>query len=255
MIKYLFILLLLISCARQKKSATVEQPVTYDTVSQVEALEGVESVDMVGEGKAGGVPGSRDYDPPKKSTPPVYMDMSKEADPVFVSPDKPKTGNLVYDIPDTMKYMNIYQVVVRIDRTPKKEFVFEGLTDPVEATIRTSDVMEVELIDPTEKSFSIVRINNPQQIVDTIDYTQWVFDVVPLRSGSLKLKVVVSIISNGNKKQVVYSDDVTVTSNIVALAKVQTKTFFEKHWKWVMTVIVIPFVIWFYNSKKKKNDK
>lgn len=163
-------------------------------------------------------------------------------------------GKLVYDIPDTMQYKKEYHVVVRIHRDRKCLFIYEGLDNPKEGLIRTGDIMEVTLTDPTGEAFFINKINEGSQIVDSSDFTEWVFHVRPLRSGELKLFLVASIISSGAKRDIVHQNVVYVKTSVQQIVTEQTAGFFFLHWKWLLTALVIPFVIFLLKRRKEENS-
>ena len=163
-------------------------------------------------------------------------------------------GNFVYRIPPIMRVRETYQVIARISRSEVN--IYENLNGEVkQTTVPLTESMEVKLIDPSSddnKQFSIVADNVAVQLVDSTDtYTQWSWDVTPLRSGSANLKLVVSIIRDGKTKQTVYEDPVRVEINPVE----QAKFWFQNYWQWALTTLLIPFGKWLYDRlKKKKSD-
>lgn len=162
------------------------------------------------------------------------------------------TGRVAYDIPDTMKVMTSYTVTLRISKS--KSIVV--LTDDMTGTVRTSVIpvtqtMEVKLVDPM-KAFDIVADNDGEQFIDdSTTYTQWSWTVTPLKPGSSKLKIVIAIVRNGSKKETVYEDSILVQRDVVK----QTGTFFEKYWQWLIGTLILPFGIWLYKKRDKKDDK
>jgi hypothetical protein len=88
-------------------------------------------------------------------------------------------------------------------------------------------------------------------MIEDSGYTEWVYTVTPLRTGKHSLNLVVSIIKEGNKKETVYNDLVYIRSN----PKEVIKGFWERNWQWAFSTILIPLIIWFYNKRKKKNEK
>ena len=93
--------------------------------------------------------------------------------------------------------------------------------------------MEVNLIDSSpsdNKMFDIVQNNKGVQLVeDNEEYTQWTWDITPVRSGKTKLKIVISIIRDGVANETVYEDTVVVRADV-------TKTvpfFISQYWKWI----------------------
>lgn len=163
-----------------------------------------------------------------------------------------KIGTLVYHVPDTMVSKKTYIIKVRINRDTSDNKIIENIDPNIkQSIIKTTPKMEVVIIDPSpdnNKSFIIVKSNDDAQLVDNDEYTEWVYGITPLKNGKLKLNIVVSIIRDGNKKQVVYSDNVYVKSNPTA----NIVTFIGENWKWIISTIIIPLVIWWWNRKRKK---
>lgn len=168
-------------------------------------------------------------------------------------------GQIVYKIPDTMLIRKTYQITVRIAKgTDDIKIVEEYRGKVTTRIIKTSSVMEVLLVDPSpedRKSFEITKINNDIQMIDSVGYTEWIFSITPIHTGRYKLNLIVSIIRNDSKKQIVYTDKIYVRSN----ASAQIQTFWEKNWNWTFDTILIPLItfafgIWFANRRKKKKS-
>lgn len=197
-------------------------------------------------------------DPTSTSTPTStvleskYESKSKSLPPQSTSASN-KNGQLVYSMPDTMTVGASYKVVVRIINTNKESLITinEGLSmvSKIEH-IRTSSTMQVELNDP-DKSFTISKSNSSEiQIVDSVEYTEWIFNVIPSKAGIHPLSIVSSIITANGTKDKTYINTVFVKMNILH----DTEEFWDKEWKWLFSTIIIPFIVWFYNNRKKKKD-
>ena len=163
-------------------------------------------------------------------------------------------GNVVYKIPNVMHVRNSYQVLVRISKSEAN--IYEDINGDVKhSVIPITETMQVNLIDdsPTDsKNFDVVKDNDSVQLVDTNGtYTQWSWNVTPLKVGTGKLKVVISVIRDGNRKDVVYSDDITIKMDLPK----QISFWVNKYWQWIMTSIIIPFIVWLYKKFKKKEEK
>jgi len=163
-------------------------------------------------------------------------------------------GNVVYKIPTEMTVRSTYQVIVRISKS--KVRIYDNLNGAVKSSIITvTQTMEVNLIDSSpsdNKMFDIVPNNKGVQLVeDNEEVTQWTWDITPVRSGTSKLKVVISIIRDGVAKETVYEDTVVVRADV-------TKTvpfFISKYWQWIFSTLIIPIIIWYYKRKKKKDEE
>jgi translation elongation factor P/translation initiation factor 5A len=165
-------------------------------------------------------------------------------------------GRVVYKIPERMKIRETSKVLLRIAKSKATVSVYDNL----DGTVRTSEIpvtqtMEVALIDPSpadNKSFEIVPDNNAVQIVDDGEtYTEWTWNVTPVRAGSSSLKIVVSVIRDGNKKDVVYEDSVVIERDL----QNQISFFWSKYWQWLIGTFLLPFFLWLYKRKKDKKEE
>jgi hypothetical protein len=163
-------------------------------------------------------------------------------------------GQVIYKVPDTMQVMKNYDIIVRISRSNTNVEISQNLNGKViTKSIKTSHTMQVELVDPTGECFKILEVNSQKQMVDS-SYTEWRFNVTPIKSGNNKLNLVVSIFKNDDVKQTVYSDEIYVQAN----APAQIKSFWYENWKWSMEKIIIPILAWLFGrwwgkrSEKKK---
>ena len=149
-----------------------------------------------------------------------------------------KNGQLIYSLPDTMRVGINHRVVVRIINSQVETNISEGLTHTSEVvSIRTSSTMQVEMVD-ANKAFLITSSNSQIQIVDSIEYTEWIFDVKPIKSGNHPLNIVSSIITDDGRKDKTYSHTVYVKMNIVS----QSKSFWQEEWKWIFSSLIIPLM-------------
>jgi hypothetical protein len=172
----------------------------------------------------------------------------------IVNKETMNLGRVVYKIPSEMKVRTTHQVIVRISKSTVH--ILENLEGEVKSTIiPVTETMEVKLVDPSpedDKMFEIVPDNEGIQLVeDNESITEWTWNVTPKRSGEAKLKVVISIIRDGVKKEKVYSDEVIVKSDI----KKSSWYFIRTYWEWIMSSLVLPFVIWFFTKRKKKEEE
>lgn len=165
-------------------------------------------------------------------------------------------GRIVYKIPEVMKVRTTYKVLVRISKSKSVVSIYDSLQGTImQSSIRVTETMEVKLLDisPADnKSFEIVDGNSGIQLIEDGDtYTEWSWNVTPVRVGNSRLKIVVSVIRNGNKKDIVYEDSVEVQKDIF----VQVGFFFKKYWQVFMTAVAIPFIVFLYKRRKEKKKE
>lgn len=165
-------------------------------------------------------------------------------------------GRIVYKIPNVMKIRNTYKVFVRISKSKSTLSIYDSLSGEVKTSVLpVTETMEAKLIDLSPKDnkcFDIEEQNDGVQLVENGDtYTEWSWGVTPIRLVNSKLEIVISVIRDGNKKDIVYEDTVEVEKDI----KEQILFFLKKYWQVLMTSITIPFLVWLYKSRKEKKDE
>jgi len=171
-------------------------------------------------------------------------------------------GWIAYSIPKEMKVAKSYSVKVRISKKingQNKSDLILGSQDAINnkslpsiATIedvKVSGEMLAELRGDVD-AFDIKALSTEVQNIDNESYTEWEWVVTPKKSGYSPLKLVIKV-KELNKDIVVFNKDIQVQKNVT----VAVEGFFDKYWQWLMTTIIIPIFIYFWNKKKKKQKK
>jgi hypothetical protein len=169
-------------------------------------------------------------------------------------------GWVAFSVPETMKVSKTYSVKVRIskrDSGQKKSVLILGDDDainnsqyPSVATIediKVSGEMSATL-KGDETQFKISLVSTETQHVDDETYTEWEWLVTPIKSGENPLKLVIKL-KDLNKDIVVFNKNINITRNVPDAVG----GFFEKYWQWLLTTIIIPVFLYFWNRKKKKS--
>jgi hypothetical protein len=128
----------------------------------------------------------------------------------------PERGMLLYKIPPKMQLGNLHPCMIRIayDRESLERQIEGGLKDAVEKSdIRMADSMEVVLLD--NEAFEIQSLTQATQAVEKGDYTEWSYEVRPIKLGQFPLSFRVSIVLKNGPKQVVFRTSVMVVTEAV----------------------------------------
>jgi len=147
---------------------------------------------------------------------------------------KLKAGYLNFVCPEEMTLGTEEAVTVEIFRDRK--FLDPVISPDAIDEIKVGQTMSVKLIG---KDFEISSKNNESQIILPNEKTAWQWDVKPLKHGSRKLEVVVTVKLKLESKDEVYdypllTKDITVEINRVYI----TKKFVEKNWQWMASTFV-----------------
>lgn len=178
-------------------------------------------------------------------------------------------GIMAYSTPEQMVVGKSYTIKLRISKEKNKIQLISGdrnitINDVtidskvVIESIRVEPIMSANLISEDGK-FIIKTLSTETQNIEDKGYTEWEWRIIPLKGGKnfLKLVVKVKIVDkNGEsyKDITVFDKNVEIKSNIFF----NIKTWISNYWQWLITTIIIPFVIWFYkkkNEEKKKGKK
>lgn len=180
----------------------------------------------------------------------TIKNVSKKIPKSILSKPDISIGQVVYKVPDTMTIFTNYRITVRISKDTSIVNIVTTLTGNLKrAEIPVASEMEVSLVDESpedDKSFKVTKVNSDQQSIDE-DYSEWIFNVQPIKTGDKKLNLVVSIIRGNSKKQVVYTDVIHVRNNV----KKEVKSFWDKYWQYILSTFAIPLSVYFWQRKKK----
>ncbi len=192
---------------------------------------------------------------------------------VVVDKSKPTTnknlikGLIAYSVPEEMTVGESYDIKIRItkDSTQKKTLVVGDNEIPINDTtvnstitiesIRVSSIMSASLSGDGE-NFKITAKSSEVQNIEEFGYTEWEWNVIPLKSGENELKLIIKvrIISADGEKS--FKDIVVFEKNILTKKNISysIQNTISKYWQWSLSTLIIPFFIWLYNRKKKKKE-
>lgn len=166
------------------------------------------------------------------------------------------TGKMLYVVPKEMEVRKTYQIIVRVSNSCVNIYENIDTTNKVSFT-PTTDAMQVKLVDPSpadSKVFSIIDDNDAIQLVDSTDsYTEWSWDVTPLKAGKVEVRAVVSNITDGELKETIYTENVSIKLNILK----QLLFWINTYWQWLVATLLAPLAKFGYDaySKKTKSKK
>ncbi len=147
-------------------------------------------------------------------------------------------GEVLYRIPKKMQLGAESECIVRLAFDRKiLTHDFEVHVGDVMKDLRISDVMGVELLDPSaDKAFTITTLNDSVQFVEKDLVTEWIFCVTPLKEGEFPLVLKISIIEiiNGieRKRNEVLKEQVQIVTEVAAEAE---PSFVSAGYSWQVT--------------------
>jgi hypothetical protein len=169
-------------------------------------------------------------------------------------------GWIAYSVSENMQVAKNYSIKVRISKLKQNKSVLilgnnDAINNPEYESVATIEDIKVsgemlaELRGDTD-IFNIVSLSTETQNIDTESYTEWEWIVTPKRSGDTPLKLIIKL-KGLNKDIIVFNKTIKIKSNV----PVVVEGFFDKYWQWIMTTIIIPIFLYFWNRKKKRKTK
>jgi hypothetical protein len=180
-----------------------------------------------------------------------YVDTTKLLDNSF--------GIIAYNVPQSFKVNKYSTIKLRISRDKKEESVVVGNRNiPIVGTNSNDNIiLETIKIDEyitaklytDDGVFEVDLISSDKQRISDDGYTEWIWRVRPLKSGTHYIKMIISI---SEKDIVVYEKNIEVESDF----SWSFSTWFIKWWQVIMTTIItpilIPLIIWIWKKRKSE---
>ena len=153
-------------------------------------------------------------------------------------------GQILFNPPQEMKVGVKERVEVRIAKTITDDLSsgLRGRGVPQIEEIKVGTFMKVRL---TGDNFDIEPLGHEEQLVAGEGFTQWDWDVIPLKSGIQLLLLIVTVRikipddGEETKDYPVFERQIRVKVNRIYTIK----KFIEKHWKWIITTIISSGII------------
>ncbi len=174
-----------------------------------------------------------------------------------------EAGTMAYSIPEEMQVGKSYHVKLRITRDGNKVQLVEGdrsitiydervKSKVIIESIRVESIMSATLLSDSDK-FTITPLSTELQNIEERGYTEWQWNIKPLKGGQNYLKLIVKVRIKEDGEE--FYKDITVFDKNIDVKSNPGFTvwqFIKSYWQWFMTTIIIPFVIWWWKSRKEK---
>lgn len=188
-------------------------------------------------------------DTPARKNVSINRGLAAEPDRLNESSLPTDTGTLTYSFDSVMKVGSSSMVVLRVTKDKRNTKISRGLSGATTDAVRVADKMAARLEDP-EGSFNIKDMSTQEQEVETDDYTEWTWFVIPRLSGEHGLMLLLTIKDpdgDASKDIQVYLRHIQVS----AAPWFSARTFFSNYWQFLLGTIFIPFIAFLWRKNKK----
>jgi hypothetical protein len=170
-------------------------------------------------------------------------------------------GRILFLIPVRMKQGKETKVTIRISANASENLANdlrnekEGPEPPIVVeNVSVLPHMTVKLVGG--KAFDIVPLTPEEQFVAKDTFTQWQFNVTPLKSGEQELDLLVGVrVTNGaggkeERFHPTYERKIVVEVDRVYIVE----HFVEGNWQWLISAILLPFIGLWIRKRRKRLD-
>lgn len=195
-------------------------------------------------------------------TPIININIDKDKAQIPLSKEY-SNGLIAYKVPKEMQVGHSYLIKIRITRENNTTLLIVGdrkipIADENNSvvnieSISISPIMSATLY-TTKGSFKVDTLSTEYQNISEKGYTEWGWNIVPLKGGNnlLKLNVKIRVKEDGEtyfKDITVFDKKILIKSNI----KFSIITWISTYWQYLLTVILIPIIKFAYEKFKKKD--
>jgi lipoprotein NlpI len=153
-----------------------------------------------------------------------------------------KQGKILFNPPYIMQVGEKEVLEVRISTGDIEHFEDNllGIGKPQIESIKVGSFMRVNLKSLKEESFKIFSKSSEEQVVMDNGFTQWIFEVTPLKSGTQHLLLIATIRIRINDKyeekfdHPAFKKEILIKSNMLYSAKL----FTEQNWQYIATTFI-----------------
>ncbi len=167
-------------------------------------------------------------------------------------------GRILFNVPHEMRQGVTEKVEARLTKAITEDLSkgLKGKGVPQIEDIKLNTLMSVRL-NGDKDSFDIKSLSHEDQIVEGEGFTQWEWDVTPLKFGGQSLSLTVTIrmkmptYGEERKDYPVFEKQISVMVNPWHIVC----KFVEDYWQFIITAMLVPIIGWFVNKRRKSQKK
>lgn len=168
-------------------------------------------------------------------------------------------GNIVFNIPPSMVLNKVESISLLLSKKHtmqelQKRILEEAVTGDIQsAKIKVHDEMQAII---TGDGFQMTAVTPDTLPISQQEVTEWKWDVRPLRSGRLRLHVVLNALADLDDGTGPHPYPIrTFDKEYMVEVPWRDKPLFyfiSNNWQWLWTALIIPLVAWVWNRRRKK---
>lgn len=169
-------------------------------------------------------------------------------------------GNIVFNMPPAMVLNKVESISLLLSKKHTVQELQEKIREEAvagdieDSRIKVHDKMQAII---TGDGFQITAVTADTLPISQQEVTEWKWDVRPLRSGKLRLHVVLNAVVDLDDGTGPHPFPIrTFNKEYVVDVPWRDRSFFSfisNNWQWLWTTLIIPVAAWVWSRKRKKN--
>ena len=168
--------------------------------------------------------------------------------------DQLETAAMAFNLPEVADIKETVMAQLKVDYHLSAIQLSETLMSHeghlIAGNIPVSKILRAELIAPT---LEVTPLTAASQALSSQQPTEWLWSLRPVKSGEhlvvLTINAVVKVDDEQAERTIkVFSE----TMYITVTARYVISTWIKEHWQWLLSGLIFPLTVWFWNRKRKK---
>jgi hypothetical protein len=156
-----------------------------------------------------------------------------------------REGYIGFNVPGEMKQGEEQRITIRIATDSPDKLGKDLAGEPAfkRDSLTVAPYMTVKLKAKDSEAFEIVSQSPEDQFVGSDTFTEWRFDVKPLKSGLQELDLMVGVrIKDAGSQEIRFEPSYDRKLNVKVDAVWVITRFVSKNWKWIIGTLLLPIV-------------
>jgi len=194
----------------------------------------------------------KEVGPPPEENVTEFNSRADEAAAEFL--DQMHWGNTVFNVPRTMQLFQTAGIQLLLSPSQTIEELERRIEEEGARRHQRVRISRIMLATLKGAGFNIQPITEAIQVVNPAGETEWKWDITAIESGPQRLHLTLNAILqvDGQDRPKTLETMHEIIEVQVSLEQ-QVSSFVSENWKWLWSAILVPFLGWLWERRKKKS--
>ena len=164
-----------------------------------------------------------------------------------------KWGNIVFNVPDSMKLYETRGIHLVLSAAKTVEQIEKKIQEQGDLRNRRIRISRIMVANLKGSGFEINSITESLQVVDMSEDTEWRWEVTSRQPGMRNLYLTMDAIvtiEGQDRPHTIHSLSEVIIVHVSLQQRISG--FVANNWQWLWSAILVPFIGWLWERRKKK---